>query len=304
MLGALALAAWAAAAPDPYAIYAQARARWQSQSYPAFLTYRVTISGADGTGTVTNTYGSSTDTATNAIAVTATSVEESAHPYTPHGVTLQSKISISYAGKPVLGKAPSVDPTGIVHVSRVMPISNQQQYDLLGVPVLSPTYSFGLAPAGAPSRSAAQAVRLQTVLPTIASVIAVRRDYVIRYEGLESIDGIACYHLALAALRDPATFRLRALWIEKDSYYTRRALVQGNFTQGPGPRLPWLVRFNRSGPLIYIADETAVGTVKYLGHVYANVTVRFSDVLPSANPPSPTWALSMFRTSGDVLREP
>ena len=146
MVAALVLAAAATSGVDPYVIFSRARSKWTSQSYPRYLAYVVTVSGVDGSQRIANTYESSADTSTNGINVQATSAQEIAHPYVPHGMTWHTKITIGYAGKPVLGAPPTVDggPTTI-KVSKTIPISKQQQYDLLGVPVLSPTYSFGLA---------------------------------------------------------------------------------------------------------------------------------------------------------------
>ena len=117
------------------------------------------------------------------------------------------------------------------------------------------------------------------------------------------MDGTSCYHLELTPRRDPDVFRLRQLWIDQNAYATRQALIQGNFTQGPGPKLPWLIHFMTRDDLMYITDETAVGSVRYLGHAYSNVTVAFGDLQPVITP-SLTFTLSMFRTSGDVLEEP
>lgn len=307
MIAVLVLAAAATSGADPYVIFSRARSRWTSQSYPRYLTYVVTVSGSDGSRAITNTYTSSADTSTDSINVQATSAEESAHPYVPHGMTWRTKITIGYAGKPVLGARPTVDggPTTI-KVSKTMPLSQPQQYDLLGVPVLSPTYSFGLAMQEISSSSAASAepgVSSNPALRTIASIIAVHRDYDIRYDGTAVVDGATCYHLDLTPRRDPNAFRLRQLWIDESAYTTRQALIQGNFTKGPGPKLPWLIHFTTRDDLMYITDETALGSVRYLGHAYANVAVAFGDLQP-VTVPSLTFTLSMFRTSGDVLEEP
>jgi hypothetical protein len=304
MLAAFALAA-AAPDVDPYAVFSRARSRWNAQAYPAFLTYSVSVSGTDGARIVRNTYESSDDTGANRINVHATSAEEAANPYVPRGVIFRTKITIGYAGKQPLGAAPTVDGgPAVVKATKVVPISRRQQFDLLGVPVLSPTYSFGLESSQnlAPSTNV-ESLTPTSALRTIASVTAVRRDYDIRFEGIDTVDGDACYHLALSPLRDPAAFRLRQLWIDESAYTTRQALVQGNFTEGPGPKIPWLIRFAVRDGLMYIADETALTPVRYLGRTYTNTTVAFNNVSPAAAP-NVTWMLSLFQTSGDVLEEP
>lgn len=296
------LFAAALASPDPYALYARARDRWAQQSYPRYLSYSVVISGDGTAATVTNTYVSFVDTLSGTINVRATSVEEAAHPYVPHGADVNVKLKVSYTRNPKIFSPPSVDgDNGDIHVSKTVRVTKRQQYDLLGVPLLSPTYSFGLRP-DEPLRP-----NVSTTPPpglkTIASITAVRRDYDIAYGGVEPLDGTACYHLTLTPRRDPAHFRLRGLWIDEQSYATRQALVQGNFTAGPGPTLPWLIRFAQIDNATYVTREDALQPIRYLGHRYSNVSVTFGD-LRSAGAPDITWRLALFETSGDILREP
>lgn len=84
------------------------------------------------------------------------------------------------------------------------------------------------------------------------------RDYDIGYDGEEPIDGVMCYHLKLTPRRDLGKFRLRDLWIGESGFETRQAIVQGNFTAGPGPRLAWRIHFALQEGLTYIADESAL----------------------------------------------
>jgi hypothetical protein len=290
----------AAAPPEPYAIFARARSYWSSQAYPAQLSYLVTISGTAGGSTITNTYESSVNTLTGDISVHATSREEAAHPYVPHGVTVKASIHLGYAGKATLGAAPSVEPNDTIGVTKTIRVSKMQQFDLLGVPVLSPAYGFGLAAARLPDRSALPPL---PGLKTIASVSVTRRDYDIRYLDDAAIGGKPCYHLQLTPLRDPSKYRLREIWLAEDTYAPQQALIQGNFTAGPSPRLPWMIHFTTTGSVTYVASETAQSPVTYLGRTYTNVTITFGDIAAVTIPDSLS-AFSLFRTSGDVLREP
>lgn len=288
--------------PDPYDIFARARERWARQSYPRYLSYAVVISGDSTAGRVTNTYASFADTRSGTINVRAVSAEEAAHPYVPHGTSVNVKLKISYTRHPKLFSAPGAEgDDGDIHVSKNVRVTKREQYDLLGIPLLSPTYSFGLLPQGA----APQNVQAMPPpgLKTIASVTAVRRDYDIAYDGTDAVDGAACYHLALTPRRDPAHFRLRELWIDEQRYATRQARVQGNFTAGPGPTLMWLIHFADVGSVTYITREDAMQPLRYLGRTYSSVSVAFS-MIQSAAAPDITWSLSMFKTSGDILEEP
>ncbi len=311
MVALAALVAPSSGVLDPYAIFAQARGRWSAESYPALLTYTVTIYGTEKTRIVTNTYSSLVDTTSGKISVQATSAQEAARPFVPHGVSLKARITLSYAGAPSLTAHPSVDGGGVVNVSKTMPLTQPQQYDLLGVPLLSPTYSFGMANASSNEKPAVVTKTPSSAaagLRTIASVTAAPRDYDIRYDGLEVVDGAPCYHLALTPRHDAELLRLRQLWINVNTLATEQAIIQGNFTEGPGPGLPWLIRFTDDGSRTYIADEEALGVVKYLGHAYSHVSVSFANESSEAGPPGSAhglaWELSMFRTSEDVLTEP
>ena len=86
-------------------------------------------------------------------------------------------------------------------------------------------------------------------------------------------------------------------------YATRQALVQGNFTAGPSPTLAWMIRFAQHDGALYIQSEVASQRVRYLGRAYAGVSVTFGNIEAAAAPDF-TWWLSLFKTSGDVLREP
>lgn len=287
------------APPDPYAIFARARSYWSAQTYPAQISYVITVSGNERDREIRNDYEAFASTITGQITVNATSKEEAARPYTPHGATVKVNLRISYAGK--APHAPQADPQGVIGVSKSMNVSKMQQYDLLGVPLLSPTYGFGLSIATLAEHRAAP--ELPAGLKTIASLSVGSRDYDIRFAGDSTIGGTPCYDLQLRPLHNPGKYRLRELWIAQATYAPLQALIQGNFTEGPSPRLPWLIHFVTANGVTYISDEAAQSPVQYLGHTYTNVTIAFNDVEPVTTP-DPLAQLSMFRTSGDVLREP
>jgi hypothetical protein len=71
---------------DPYAIFAQARERWESARYPSQLAYDVVVSVTRrGVNTAAH-YHLYYDAQANSVKVNAVSDEELAHPYTPHGI--------------------------------------------------------------------------------------------------------------------------------------------------------------------------------------------------------------------------
>ncbi|MFN2448258.1 MAG: hypothetical protein ABR508_00490 [Candidatus Baltobacteraceae bacterium] len=288
--------------PNPYEIYDRARARWASAQYPRFLTYSVNVSADIPSATLMNTYSSFTDTTDGAIKVRATSPQEAAKPYTPRGLNFTVRLKVSYTRHPKISGAPSADgDDGDIHVSKAIRVSQQEQYDTLGVPLLSPTYSFGLRPPELLQQK--NSAFATPTLKTIAAVTAVRPQYVVAYDGTTTLNGTACLKLRLKPLRDPALLRLRELWIDAQTFETVQVIVQGNFTSGPAPTIPWLIRFADKGSGSYIVSESALAPFPYRGRRYTNISITFDHIQP-ADVPGVTWNLSMFRTSGDVLTEP
>ncbi|HET7813065.1 MAG TPA: hypothetical protein VFL13_01695 [Candidatus Baltobacteraceae bacterium] len=286
---------------DAYAIYQHARANWAGQLYPAYVNYTVRITAAEGGRTVTNTYDAFAALQSGQIAVHASSREELAHPVNGQGVAFHAKFSIEYSGRSELGKPPTGDgPAATARVTRNVRVDNAGEPDILGVPELSPAYSFGLRPPAAPALPKNAAV---SALPTIASVTSAQRDYAIALDGTENVDGIPSYVLAMTPLHNPARYRLRKLWVAQDTFLTQQAVVQGNFTAGPSPSIPWMVHFATADGLTYIRDETALAPIRYRGRSLDAVSVAFDDVRV-AEGPSLSWSLSLFKTSGDVLKEP
>ena len=83
------------------------------------------------------------------------------------------------------------------------------------------------APSPAPGQSAAPE---QKPLRELIAVEAISRDYRIDLIGTDVTDEGDAYHLRLTPLRDPATYRLRDIWVTTAGYETVRLRVQGLFT--------------------------------------------------------------------------
>jgi len=269
------------APPDPYAIYEQADAFWFSQHYPVYLSYDVAVEVTqDGTRRVEH-YTSSFDAVDGAIWVDPVSDYEQLHPYVPHGV------NVTFFGFNVGKPEPPID--------------------FIGVPLLTPTYTFGMAPFVPASTDSAQAsaqlvaeirrafhdpyppgrTPLQDsgdVLPEIAHAVAVRRVYVISFVGVENVNGHGCYHLTLKPVQDPGRYRLRELWIDEQSGATWRLREALNFVDGPGTTVPWSINFSAVNGVQYISDEEADSPVNYRGQTYSSVAVRFENLEAAAIP--------------------
>ncbi len=245
--------------PDPYAIFQRARSAVSSAAYPRRLDYTVAISGFDGNRFRENHYRASYDASDGAIREFPISAEELASPSAPHGVNVRFVV-------------------GLYGFAYVIPLGPPPpSADVIGVPLLSPTYAFGLQlPQPAWGHAQDQTV---TGLKTIAVVSTNARDYAVTLLGEPLVDGAATYHLQLAPLRKPKVNRLRELWVGEDDYLPRQAIVAGNFTTAPLTDVPWTVSFSLFAGAPVIASEAADATL-YLPHrrVLREAFIAFENV--------------------------
>lgn len=249
----------AAQPPDAFAIFQRTRSAVSSASYPRRLDYTVAISGFDGDQFRENHYRASYDPGDGTIREFPISDEELAAPPTvPHGITVRIQ------GMTIGPQPPSVD--------------------VMGVPLLAPTYAFGLQfplPQHVPKSDSPA-----TGLPTIAIVSTTTRDYAVVLVDAPFLDGIATYHLKLTPLRKPRVNRLRELWVGANDYLPRKAVVAGNFTTRPLADVPWTISFTLFDGAPVIASEDADATL-YLAHrrVVRDASIAFENLRePSGSP--------------------
>lgn len=285
---------------DPYQIFARARAYWQQQTYPPLLEYTIAVSVFEGGSVKTERYWSAYDTSSQAIAVDEVSDYEQAHPtYAARGFNFA-----------VHGEGYNIP--FLSHLVKPQPPT-----DYLGVPLLAPNYTFGLAripptssatpdpmdvvgevrasfhdpsPANRPSPSASP-----SALPIIEKETVYGRIYRVTLDGIESTYGVPAYHLKLQALRDPGRYRLEELWVDARTFAPIQLVERFNFAEGPGTSVPWRVRFAKVGGELYIYDETALGPMRFDGLVYPQATVAFENIrgvdeLSRPPPPLPPQA--------------
>jgi hypothetical protein len=249
----------AAPPPDAYAIFQRTRSAVSGAAYPRRLDYTVAISGFDGDTFRENHYRASYESNDGTIREFPMSDEESASPPPiPHGITLRIQGM-------TIGRAPP-------------------SADVMGVPLLAPTYAFGLQfpqPQHAP-----QSDSPATSLPTIAVVSTKTRDYAVTLVDVPLLDGVATYHLKLTPLRKPNVNRLRELWVDASNYLPRQAVVAGNFTDAPLTNVPWTISFATFDGAPVIACEKAETTL-YLPHrrVVRGASIAFVNLHePSGSP--------------------
>ncbi len=282
-----------------YQILSAARQYWDGQVYPARTNYTVSVSVTDERTSKTERYRSAYDARSGELWVDPVSDYERSHPASGRGVDLCT--------------------VGIGECNmRNKPAPNQ---DFIGVPLLSPAYSFGLGQPKLRLKSAISSDELvreirsefgdsnatpkvihtsAPALPEIATVLVYERTYFVRVLGSEPIRGKTCYHLGLTPLRDPGKYRIRDLWIDERNDETMRARIALNFVDGPGTLVPWIVDFIHFDGGEYISSERSEEPYEYAGKAYKNVTIAFEDIRERAEPLLLNLGFSAFL----VLREP
>jgi hypothetical protein len=271
-----AMPAQAQSLTDPYQIFARARAYWLDQHYPPLLEYTVAVTVLEGGSVKTERYWSAYDSTNEQVAVDSVSDYERDHPtYAAHGLNLNIPL-LSHLVKP------------------------QPPTDYLGVPLLVPNYTFGMAKI--PPTSSAPPSQMEIVrdvrndfhdpapdrsprpnaspgtLPIIERETVYDRNYRVTLSGIETTYGVQAYHLHLQALRDPARYRLLELWVDTRSFAPIQLVERDNFVDGPGTTVPWRVRFANVDGALYVYDETALRAMHYEGLVYPQASVAFENI--------------------------
>ncbi|MGH7708165.1 MAG: hypothetical protein ACREM8_12535 [Vulcanimicrobiaceae bacterium] len=253
MFAAILLASWPqrAGPAEPFAIgdaiFAKARAVWQNQRVPPLVRSRVRITYRRNGRLVGETYASVYNRAQDAIYTDSFSTEERTAPHRPAGLDC------------LVCKAEFFEP--------------------LGVPKLSPVYSFGIGLDEGPPPSPTAVHPAATPLPVIARIRVFTRNYRIAVGADEPCGGSAAYHLTLIPRRDRKRFRLRQLWIRRRDFATCRAIVAGNLAERPWDGIPWDVRFvDRPGGWVGIGLERAREPVRFHGETVADVAIAFDSI--------------------------
>ncbi len=171
--------------------------------------------------------------------------------------------------------------------------------NILGSPQLSPRFSFGLE---RPVRVRPEAID-GSPLAVIGTVTATAKTYAIQILDTEKgSDGAGIVHLGLRPRRDPRSNRLRELWVDASTDRPVRAIVAGNFTEGPSLGVNWSIAFQTVGDVSYIATESALAPLSFSRtERYEHVVVSFVDLRPSSDPPPPMSTFHDFHAAGDLL---
>lgn len=286
---------------DPYQIFGQARNVFAQQHYPQYLTYTVAVRVTERGVDKAKHYHLAYDAKDAKIYVNPVSDEERVAPPDPNGITfhlLPKRQHQTLFDKKVGNPGEAVD--------------------YLGVPMISPTYSFGMSEAafeGDNPDALVQEIRKEFNDPTppqkardllndpkiktIAVVTGYHRRYDITLDGIEPIDGHACYHLSLKPAERSPNLRLRELWIDTQTFETQRLVSSANFT---GSAVPWLITFEDVNGALYIASESAMAPVGVGDHRYEQASVSFENITASNAPPANL--AGWFVTKENIMAEP
>lgn len=264
--------AWAD--PSAYQIFEHARRVLQAQAYPDPIFYRTTIAVREGDKDEFERFRAEAFSGEE-VRVEGVSDEEQAAPHQSSGVNFRLSFSIGWnSGSGGQTETATKD----AHRKEALP-------DYLGVPLISPRYSFGLSSERA--ENPAQHPVSADNLPTIATVTATERAYDISLLGTETIDGSFTYHLQLHPASRPNRYRIRDLWIDVYTYQIVRLQEQGNFTGSPMSDVPWLVTFQNVGGCSYIKDETALEPLVFRhDRTFSTARIAFDDIRAADTGPS------------------
>ena len=238
---------------DAYALFLRTRSALTSVQYPSRIDYTIAVRGTEGAAVRINHYRATCNPTDQSIRIFPISDEELASPPpVPHGINVFIQGNYESFG-------------------RVAPPP-----DIIGVPVLSPTYTFGLGFNRAVNGSLRDST---STIPTIVVVSSRVRDYSVVLLDEPNLDGVATYHLKLTPLHSPKQNRLRELWIDAADYLPQRAVLAGNFTIAPLVDVPWVVNFAHFEGALYISRESTAATLHF-SHRRAvqNASITFEDI--------------------------
>jgi hypothetical protein len=282
------LASSAPADRDAYQIFERARRVLQAQLYPSPLFYRITIYVSEGERDESEHFQGVAFSGTD-VRVEGVSDEEQAAPHESSGVNFKFAFSLGWnTGAGGQNETVSQD----AHRRGASP-------DYLGVPFITPFYSFGLTSARAEDPTPAAV----SSLPTIATVTSTGRVYNISLLGTEPIGGLYAYHLRLEPTSHPERYRIRELWVDAYTYQILQFQTQGNFTSRPMAEVPWLVTLQDVDGSLYIQSEKALEPLTFQhDRTFSTASITFDEIRATADSPPILPALDGH---ADIdLREP
>jgi len=273
--------------PSADAIFARARTVLAHETCPARIDYGVSVMATVGGRRERNRFHGHYLVDEDVLAMSALSDEEIRNPVGPHGANILVTLPF---GIPLIGLSQALTKAAHPH---------DKETELLGIPDLKPTYTFGLA-THAPRQPSPDASP-SSDLRVIGSTATLSKEYAVSLVSIDAETSGPAYHLTLTPLRDPQRNRIREMWVDRTTFATDQLRTAGNFVEGPPTRVGWLITYQNTDGCDMIDDERALGELDYgPNRHYADTEIAFSI--------EPTSRYPVFRFSMparyDVLKEP
>jgi hypothetical protein len=254
---------------DAYEIFRNARERFSAGNISGQVRFSIRVSALSGTNPVSSVYDGMYDAHDDRHQIERFSREEAAQPFVPHGIN----IDVTFTAQGVTRTAKRLN-------------SQKAPTDLIGFPDLSPRYSFGIANdrnSRPQKKTDAHGAAAGAAPPSfvIGRTASRPRDYKISVAGIES-QGRSTYHLSLEPLHDPKKLRLRDMWVDTETFETRKATIDGNFTKKSTAAVYWTVEMVSVDGTEFIGSEHAESVVRSNdGRALRELTIAFNYVSAS-----------------------
>ena len=267
---------------DPDAIFRAARKAWGFPNYSRYATYTIVAKFRNGPTNVQRHYDTIEDTRRSIVFAHTFSREEIANPSIPHGFDVRVG-SVNYQGGAKTNEEHNDD--------RIGPLALAVGYD----------FGISLLPQKTTVVSSGKDIEFPPNLPIIGTSSTATRDYTVRL--IEMLDAGKTYHLGLKPEKDPGRLRLREMWISAGTFVTQRILIDGNFTDDPYTKVPWLIEFTQNGGAPYISREIAQAPLDFDDNVsLPNVVISFEDL--KLLPALPQYGAVGANDSSKAITEP
>ncbi len=256
--------------PDPLSIWLRTRNAVTSAQYPPRISYTIAIAGKDGDSFRVDHYRGNCRPTQGAIRVSSMSDEQLAATPAPKPRGFDFSV-FAFICK---GECDTFwQPVGPPALSQ----------DLLGEPILDPTYMFGVRYEG-PREDTPAPAPTDSALKTIQVVHSVEGTYRVELLDEPIVEGVSTFHLRLTPRRKPKDNRLRELWVGQNDFLPRRAVIAGNFTVAPLDDVPWIIDFSIADGAPMIRKEVAQDAL-YLIHrrVVRGAVIDFENVRESGS---------------------
>ena len=207
----------AASAQNANAIFDQALQAWRNRTYPPYLRYLVDVRAHVKGKLYAEGFQAWVRTTDDFVITAQAPLYSSNQQINPYGTRFS-----------ILGW--DIDPGSGVNTP-------------FGVPRISPFYSFGFVPQTAVDFHPHPAAREGSDANVLGTVTVTARYYNATLVGEEQCDTGPCWHLALTPVEDPGEYRVRAMWVDEDSFQPARLTVAGIFNGCAAATVNWDVRY-------------------------------------------------------------